>query len=249
MNREYFQNPPENLARAFADRRQFGISENARGTKKPRFAAFSRQKTSILQNPDCLAGAGPATSRKIVKRLQLVRPMWKTVIPTKIPALSLVKAPDKADMMTGSPLHSRNEHRRARSSSPNSIGAFPARHRASQNAPLYWHILKARAFFIEPTGHCSVPKDQKKTHVFGDGNYRKSGVCNGRTSVGTCKKVRVLVRNREKAANWADQGVDLVDGDWNDSGAIEQALKGVEGAFVMLPAVWAPSPDYKKQRA
>lgn len=59
------------------------------------------------------------------------------------------------------------------------------------------------------------------------------------------KKVRALVRDREKAFNWANQGVELVDGDWNDSGSIEQALKGVEGAFVMLPPVWAPSPDYK----
>ena len=32
------------------------------------------------------------------------------------------------------------------------------------------------------------------------------------------------------------------------SAAIEQALKGVEGAFVMLPAVWAPSPDYKEAK-
>jgi uncharacterized protein YbjT (DUF2867 family) len=58
------------------------------------------------------------------------------------------------------------------------------------------------------------------------------------------KKVRALVRNREKASSWANQGVELVDGDWNDSAAIERALKGVEGAFVMLPAVWVPSPDY-----
>jgi uncharacterized protein YbjT (DUF2867 family) len=62
------------------------------------------------------------------------------------------------------------------------------------------------------------------------------------------KEVRALVRNREKTANWADQGVELVDGDWNDSAAIEQALKGVEGAFVMLPAVWAPSPDFAEAR-
>jgi uncharacterized protein YbjT (DUF2867 family) len=62
------------------------------------------------------------------------------------------------------------------------------------------------------------------------------------------KKVRALVRNREKAANWANQGVDLVDGDWNDSAAIEQGLKGVEGAFVMLPAVWTPSPDYQEAK-
>ncbi|MEA3103213.1 NmrA family NAD(P)-binding protein [Caballeronia mineralivorans] len=63
------------------------------------------------------------------------------------------------------------------------------------------------------------------------------------------KKVRALVRNREKAANWANQGVELVDGHWNDSAAIEQALKGVEGAFVMLPAVWTPSPDYKEAKS
>ena len=62
------------------------------------------------------------------------------------------------------------------------------------------------------------------------------------------KKVRALVRNREKAANWANRGVELADGDWNDSAAVEQALKGVEGAFVMLPAVWAPSPDYREAK-
>ncbi|RKE37214.1 uncharacterized protein YbjT (DUF2867 family) [Paraburkholderia sp. BL23I1N1] len=62
------------------------------------------------------------------------------------------------------------------------------------------------------------------------------------------KKVRALVRNREKAAHWANQGVELVDGDWNDPAAIEHALKSVEGVFVMLPAVWAPSPDFKEAR-
>jgi uncharacterized protein YbjT (DUF2867 family) len=62
------------------------------------------------------------------------------------------------------------------------------------------------------------------------------------------KEVRALVRNREKAANWANQGVELIDGDWNDAAAIEGALKDVEGAFVMLPSVWAPSPDYKEAK-
>jgi uncharacterized protein YbjT (DUF2867 family) len=62
------------------------------------------------------------------------------------------------------------------------------------------------------------------------------------------KDVRALVRNREKATSWADQGVELADGDWNDSAAIESALHGVEGAFVMLPTVWAPSPDYQEAR-
>lgn len=62
------------------------------------------------------------------------------------------------------------------------------------------------------------------------------------------KEVRALVRNRQKAANWANQSVELVDGDWNDAAAIERALKDVEGAFVMLPPVWAPSPDHKEAK-
>src|SRR5262249_24271902 len=35
---------------------------------------------------------------------------------------------------------------------------------------------------------------------------------------------------------------------WNDPASIERALSGVEGAFVMLPAVWAPSPDFREAR-
>src|SRR6202790_5044269 len=62
------------------------------------------------------------------------------------------------------------------------------------------------------------------------------------------KQVRAIVRNHEKAAKWADKGVELVDGDWNDATAIAAALKDVEGAFVMLPAVWAPSPDYREAK-
>ena len=62
------------------------------------------------------------------------------------------------------------------------------------------------------------------------------------------ERVRALVRSREKAADWMDQGVELVDGDWNDTAAIERALDGVDGAFVMLPAVWAPSPDFQEAK-
>jgi uncharacterized protein YbjT (DUF2867 family) len=62
------------------------------------------------------------------------------------------------------------------------------------------------------------------------------------------KAVRALVRNREKAANWANRGVELVEGDWNESAGIQRALKGVEGAFVMLPAVWAPSTDFAEAK-
>jgi len=62
------------------------------------------------------------------------------------------------------------------------------------------------------------------------------------------RKVRALVRDHAKAASWADQGVELVGGDWSDAASIERALKGVDGAFVMLPPLWAPSPDFREAR-
>src|SRR6201986_2737956 len=76
----------------------------------------------------------------------------------------------------------------------------------------------------------------------------KVGGATARHLLAQGKKVRALVRDRAKAASWTDRGVELVDGDWNNAAAIERALKGVDGAFVMLPAVWAPSPDYKEAR-
>ncbi|SEB18989.1 NmrA family NAD(P)-binding protein [Paraburkholderia sartisoli] len=63
------------------------------------------------------------------------------------------------------------------------------------------------------------------------------------------RTVRAMVRNREQATKWADQGVELVDGDWNDAAAVERALDGVEGAFVMLPAVWTPSADFREAKS
>jgi uncharacterized protein YbjT (DUF2867 family) len=62
------------------------------------------------------------------------------------------------------------------------------------------------------------------------------------------KNVRALVRDRAKAAGWSARGVELVDGDWGDADAIARALDGVSGAFVMLPPVWAPSPDFKEAK-
>jgi uncharacterized protein YbjT (DUF2867 family) len=76
----------------------------------------------------------------------------------------------------------------------------------------------------------------------------KVGGATGRHLLKQGKQIRALVRNREKAAKWADQGVELIEGDWNDVTAVATALKGVEGAFVMLPAVWAPSPDFKEAK-
>jgi uncharacterized protein YbjT (DUF2867 family) len=76
----------------------------------------------------------------------------------------------------------------------------------------------------------------------------KVGGATARHLLAQGKRVRALVRDRAKAATWTDQGVELFDGDWNDAAAIERALKDVDGAFVMLPAVWAPSPDFKEAK-
>ena len=63
------------------------------------------------------------------------------------------------------------------------------------------------------------------------------------------KNVRALVRDRAQASGWTDQGVELVEGDWNDAASIKRALKDVDGAFVMLPPIWAPSPDFKEAKS
>lgn len=62
------------------------------------------------------------------------------------------------------------------------------------------------------------------------------------------KPVRALVRDRAKAADWANRGVALVEGDWHDADAITRALQGVEGAFVMLPPVYLPSRDFAESQ-
>ncbi len=63
------------------------------------------------------------------------------------------------------------------------------------------------------------------------------------------QQVRSLVRNPEKAAAWAEQGVELHQGDWNDTAALTAALAGVEAAFVMVPPNFAPSPGFPESKA
>lgn len=62
-------------------------------------------------------------------------------------------------------------------------------------------------------------------------------------------QVRSLVRNPEKSAVWAEQGVELHQGDWNDTAALTAALEGVEAAFVMVPPNFAPQPEFPESKA
>ena len=63
------------------------------------------------------------------------------------------------------------------------------------------------------------------------------------------KQVRAIVRDQKKAAAWADQGVELVQGDWNDAASLTSALKGVEGAYIMMPPTQTPSPGFPEAKA
>ncbi len=63
------------------------------------------------------------------------------------------------------------------------------------------------------------------------------------------KQVRALVRDPAKAAAWSAKGVELVKGEWEDPAAIARALNGVEGAYLMMPPIQAPSRDFREAKA
>jgi len=61
--------------------------------------------------------------------------------------------------------------------------------------------------------------------------------------------VRAMVRDPQKAAAWAQQGVDVRQGDFNDTAALAAAMDGVEGAFLMLPPFFTPLPGFPEAKA
>ena len=63
------------------------------------------------------------------------------------------------------------------------------------------------------------------------------------------QKVRALVRDPQRAAAWVDEGVEVLQGDLGDGKAVAGALRGVEGAFVMLPPIMSPAPGFPEAKA
>lgn len=61
--------------------------------------------------------------------------------------------------------------------------------------------------------------------------------------------VRTLARDPLKAAQWSRDGVDVRQGDFNDAAAVAGALEGVDAAYLMLPPVMAPAPDFPEAKA
>ncbi len=60
---------------------------------------------------------------------------------------------------------------------------------------------------------------------------------------------RALVRDPQKAAHWAAQGVELRQGEFTDTAALASALEGVEGAYLMMPPYRVLSPGYPEPKA
>jgi uncharacterized protein YbjT (DUF2867 family) len=60
--------------------------------------------------------------------------------------------------------------------------------------------------------------------------------------------VRALCRDPSKAAEFSQRGVDVRRGDLHDVDAVAGALEGCDAAFLMIPPIMAPKPDYADAR-
>ncbi len=63
------------------------------------------------------------------------------------------------------------------------------------------------------------------------------------------KKVRGVVRDKAKAADWAKAGIELAVADINDANALSEAFRGCEGVFVLVPPNFDPLPEFPEARA
>ena len=77
----------------------------------------------------------------------------------------------------------------------------------------------------------------------------KVGGAVARTLLARGEKVRGIVRNPEKAAEWQKQGVELFKADYDDLDALTAAFTGVAGVFLMVPPNFAPTPGFAETKA
>jgi uncharacterized protein YbjT (DUF2867 family) len=77
----------------------------------------------------------------------------------------------------------------------------------------------------------------------------KVGGATARTLLAAGKSVRVIVRDRARAEEWSRRGCEIAVADSNNAAELAQALGSVEGAFVILPPVFDPTPGFAEARA
>ena len=76
----------------------------------------------------------------------------------------------------------------------------------------------------------------------------KVGAAVARSLLSADQLVRAVVRDRGKAAAWADLGCDIAVADLADAGTLAKAFEGMEGVFAMLPPIFDPSSGFPEAR-
>jgi uncharacterized protein YbjT (DUF2867 family) len=62
------------------------------------------------------------------------------------------------------------------------------------------------------------------------------------------ERIRAIVRNPEKAAQWRDRGAEIAVADVDDPTALASAFEGTDGVFLMIPPNFAPAPGLPEIR-
>ncbi len=76
----------------------------------------------------------------------------------------------------------------------------------------------------------------------------KVGGVVARTLVAAGRSVRVVVRDPGKSGVWSSRGCDIAVAESSDAEALTQAFIGTEGAFVMLPPIFDPTPGFPEAK-
>jgi NAD(P)H dehydrogenase (quinone) len=74
------------------------------------------------------------------------------------------------------------------------------------------------------------------------------GAC-ARSLLAANRPVRAVLRDPKRADAWARRGCEVAYAEFNDPEALSAAFAGADGAFVMLPSLFDPTPGFPEARA
>lgn len=77
----------------------------------------------------------------------------------------------------------------------------------------------------------------------------KVGGATARALLAAGRNVRAVSRDPARASAWQERGCDIALADMSDADALARAFAGAEGAFVLLPPVFDPSPGFPESGA
>jgi uncharacterized protein YbjT (DUF2867 family) len=76
----------------------------------------------------------------------------------------------------------------------------------------------------------------------------KVGGAVARALLAADQSVRVVVRDTRKASTWSSRNCEVAAAEINNASGLAQALAGTQGAFVMLPPLFDPTPGFPEAR-